>query len=258
MITVRFTGGARKSFDTDEIILDKNNLTVRELIEYLISTKPENSTSFDGKNLLIAVNGTDSSALDGHQTILNDNDVINIIPIIHGGSSSRIQLKILSTNIEIFEMKKTYDFNYDSLNKLRIEFPNLLIQAISSKFILNKSHIKKIISLSLLAKKQKVMISKKLETDILLRFAGTTQINQAIKNTGVIPNTTFSLIAIGRKNSLEKLYTKIKSNTSKTPLKKNNSTFLKNYFNFTSKQIDSVNSNSALEESLVEKAAILI
>ena len=28
--------------------------------------------------------------------------------------------------------------------------------------------------------------------------------------------------------------------------------------NFTSKQIDSVNSNSALEESLVEKAAILI
>ena len=83
-------------------------------------------------------------------------------------------------------------------------------------------------------------------------------INQAIKNTGVIPNTTFSLIAIGRKNSLEKLYTKIKSNTSKTPLKKNNSTFLKNYFNFTSKQIDSVNSNSALEELLVEKAAILI
>ena len=82
MITVRFTGGARKSFDTDEIILDKNNLTVRELVDYLISTKPENSTSFDGKNLLIAVNGTDSSALDGHQTILNDNDVINIIPII--------------------------------------------------------------------------------------------------------------------------------------------------------------------------------
>ena len=65
MITVKFTGGARKSFDTDEIILDKNNLTVRQLIDYLISTKPENTTSFDGKNLLIAVNGVDSSALNG-------------------------------------------------------------------------------------------------------------------------------------------------------------------------------------------------
>ena len=150
MITVRFTGGARKSFDTDEIILDKNNLTVRELIEYLISTKPENSTSFDGKNLLIAVNGIDSSALNGNETILNDNDVINIIPIIHGGTSSRIQLKLFSTNIEIFEMKKTFTFDNASLNKLRMKFPNLVIQALSSKFLLNKSHIKKIISLSLL------------------------------------------------------------------------------------------------------------
>ena len=160
MITVKFTGGARKSFGTDEIIVDKNNFTVKQLIEYLITTKPENTASFDEKNLLIAVNGIDSSALNGNETILNDNDVINIIPIIHGGASSRIQLKLFSINIEIFEMKKTFIFDNTSLNKLRIKFPNLVIQAVSSKFLLNKSHIKKIISLSLLAKKKKTMLSK--------------------------------------------------------------------------------------------------
>ena len=82
-------------------------------------------------------------------------------------------------------MKKTFTFDNTSLNKLRMKFPNLVIQAISSKFLLNKSHIKKIISLSLLAKKHKTMLSKKLETDILLRFAGTTQINYAIEKAGL-------------------------------------------------------------------------
>ena len=60
----------------------------------------------------------------------------------------------------------------------------------------------------MLAKKQKNMISKKLETDILLRFAGTTQINQAIENVGIKPKNSFTLIAIGNKSSLEKLFKK--------------------------------------------------
>jgi len=257
MITVKFTGGTRKSFDTDEIILDKNNLTVRQLIEYLINTKPENTTSFDGKNLLIAVNGVDSSALNGVETILNDNDVINIIPIIHGGTSSRIQLKIFSTNIEIFEMKKTYSFDNISLNNLRKKFPNLVIQAISSKFLLNKSHIKKIISLSLLAKKEKTMLSKKLETDILLRFAGTTQINFAIEKVGLHPKINFCLIAIGKKILLEKLHKELSNNINKIPLRVDNSRFLKNHFKISQKQINSIDSNFSLEDLLVEKSSIL-
>ena len=111
MITVNFTGGARKLFDTNEIMLNKNNFTVKQLIDYLITVKPKNTANFDGKNLLIAINDIDSSALDGYDTILKNNDVVNIIPIIHGGSLLRTQLQILSKNIEIFEMKKTYYFD---------------------------------------------------------------------------------------------------------------------------------------------------
>ncbi len=257
MITIKFTGGVRKSFDTDEIILEKSDLTVRQLIDYLISSKPENTTSFDGKNLLIAVNGVDSSALNGVETILNDNDVINIIPIIHGGASSRMKLQVFSNNIEVFEMKKTYSFDNTSLNNLRKEFPNLVIQAISSKFLLNKSHVKKIISLSLLAKQEKTMISKKLETDILLRFAGSTQINFAIERVGLQPKTNFCLIAIGKKNLLEKLHKELSNNINKIPLRIDNSKFLKNYFKISQKQINSIDSNSPLEDLLVEKSSIL-
>ena len=257
MITVKFTGGARKSFDADEIILDKINLTVKQLIDHLISIKPENTAAFDGKNLLIAVNGIDSSALNGIETILNDNDVINIIPIIHGGSASRVQLKIFSTNIEIFEMKKTYSFDNTSLNNLRKRFPDLVVQAISSKFLLNKSHIKKIISLSLLAKKEKTMLSKKLETDILLRFAGTTQISGAIQNLGIRYNQNFLLIAMGKNTSLNNLHKRIFSHLT-VPFSTTNVNTLKKYFKIYKNDLNTINSKTPLEDLLVEKASILI
>ena len=114
MITINFTGGVRKSFDTDKIILDKDNITVNQLIEYLIDSKPKNTASFDGKNLLIAINEIDSSALNGYDTVIKQNDVVNIIPIIHGGAYSRLQMKILSKNVEIYEMKKSFIFDNNS------------------------------------------------------------------------------------------------------------------------------------------------
>ena len=209
---------------------------------------------FEPDNTLVMVGMLDDH---GNETIVNDNDVINIIPIIHGGTSSRIQLKLFSTNIEIFEMKKTFTFDNTSLNKLRMKFPNLVIQAISSKFLLNKSHIKKIISLSLLAKKHKTMLSKKLETDILLRFAGTTQINYAIEKAGLNSKSSFCIIAIGKKSLLEKLHNELNDGINNTPLRVDNSHFLKKYFKISKKHIDSIDSNFSLEDLLVERSSIL-
>jgi len=77
-------GGAKKSFSSDNVTLEESNLTINELIDHLIQIKPNNTIEFDTKNLLIAVNGIDSSALQGYDTKLNDNDVVSIIPIIHG------------------------------------------------------------------------------------------------------------------------------------------------------------------------------
>ena len=62
MITVNFIGGARKSFQTDSLEITQNIDTISEMISHLISKKPVNTPDFDGKNLLIAVNGVDSSA----------------------------------------------------------------------------------------------------------------------------------------------------------------------------------------------------
>ena len=256
MITVNFTGGARKSFETDSLKITKNICTISELIDYLISKKPENTPNFDGKNLLIAVNGIDSSALDGNNSKLKSNDVVNIIPIIHGGLTTNIGFTIKNHQVGLFEINKS-NANKEYLLSLRKKFPRLRLQAISSKFILDKEHAKKIISISMNQKLKNQLLSDKLETDLLLRFSNTTQINDAIKNVGLIKNENFVLIVIGNKSNLTKLYELVYEDLD-TLFKNNNSIFLKKYFQISSQTLNSIESKTPLIDLLVERASILV
>ena len=256
MVTVNFTGGARKAFQTDSLEITKNMNSISELIEYLILQKPENTPDFDGKNLLIAVNGVDSSALDGNKTQLKSDDVVNVIPIIHGGSNTNVTLTIKNHQVRIFEIKKS-NANKEYLLSLRKKFPRLKLQAISSRFILDKEHAKSIIIISINQKLKDQLLSEKIETDLLLRFSNTTQINDAIKNVGLSKDHNFILIAIGNKSHLAKLYETI-SNDLDILFKNNNSIFLKKHFKISPQTLNSIESKTPLIDLLVEKASILI
>ena len=200
---MKLFGGAKKSFSTDKIVLEKNTSTINELISHLMQIKPKDTLELDIKNLLIAVNGVDSSALQGYDTKLSGNDEISIIPIIHGGSSRRIQFSVAQSNVEIFDILFDKMFHRDFLDELRNKHKYLIIQAINPQFLLSVQHAKKILAISLHAKKTNTMLSKKIETDILLRFTTTTQISVAIKVAGRKMNMDFLLIAIGKKIFLE-------------------------------------------------------
>ncbi|MBM3896360.1 MAG: thiamine biosynthesis protein ThiS [Thaumarchaeota archaeon] len=253
MIIVKLFGGAKKTFSTDQIIVNQDNLTIKELLDFLAKTKPKNTNELDTNNLLVAINGVDSSTIGGFSAKLKANDVVSIIPIIHGGST-RIQFLIYNKTVEIFAIKKQNP-NIEFLDKLREKFPNIIIQGISSNFILGPSHVKKIILLSLYAKKNNILLSKKLETDIIMRFAGTNQIIQAIKIVGVRNNEDFIIVAIGKKLLLDRLYDYLKSFL--TTLPKNNQSFLKKQFNISSKHLDAASSKTPLEDLLTERAAVL-
>ena len=244
LITIKLMGGAKKSFSTDKILLEKSNLTINELIKHLIQIKPNNTLEFDTKNLLIAVNGVDSSALQSYNTKVNDNDIVSIIPIIHGGSQTRMQFSIMNTDAEIFHMFNDKKFHTEFLNELRSKYPHLNIQAINSRFILGVRHAKKI-------------LGKKIETDILLRFAGTTQISHAINIAGRKLNRDFLIIAIGKKSTLNRLHSELKSSISAKSLLKNNNLFLKKQFKISKKQTSAILSKNPLEDIIVERSAIL-
>ena len=256
MITVNFIGGARKSFQTDSLEITQNIDTISEMISHLISKKPENTPDFDGKNLLIAVNGVDSSALAGNNTHLNSGDVVDIIPIIHGGSKTNVTFTIKNNQIRLFEIKKSYA-NKEYLVSLRKKFPKLYLQAISSKFILDKEHAKKIITISINQKSNDQLLSDKIETDLLLRFSNTTQIKDAIKNVGLSESENFILISIGAKSHLTKLNESI-SGDQDVIFTKNHSIFIKKYFKISNQTLNSIESKTPLVDLLVEKASILI
>ena len=256
MITVKLVGGAKKSFLTEQLVIDESDISIQELLDLLLELKPDDTPDLDTENILIAINGADSSAMEGKSTKIKNNDLVSIIPVIHGGSSKKLTFEILKKQIQIVEIKgqKTIDVKF--LDDLRKRYPKIHLQAVSSNFILNNNHLKKILSLSLESEKNNILLSNKLETDILIRFALTGQISDAIVNVGIKPKTNFILIAVGNKKILNSLSKELLPLSVNLFLKNNNS-FLKKYFKITEKQLDSVYSKNPLEDILVEKAAIL-
>jgi len=257
MIAIKLVGGAKKSFDSDQFQIEKSDITVNELLEHLLKIKPNNTSELDVENLLIAINGSDSSAMDGRDTIISDGDVVSIIPVIHGGSSKKLTFEIDKKQIHIIEIRGQKKIDIQFIDDLRKKYPKLKFQVVSSNFVLNASHLKKILSISLNAEKNNILLSNKLETDILMRFASTLQISNAISSVGLKPSVNFILIAIGNKNYFNSVYSEL-SPLCVNLFLKNHTSFLKKHFNISKKHIDSVYSKTPLEDILVEKASILL
>ena len=255
MITIKLLGGAKKALSTDKLEFEKDNSTISELLDFLQTQIPKNMHVLDVKNILVAVNGIDSSTLDGFETKIKDGDTVSVIPVIHGGSQ-RMQFRIFNNNVKLMKIKHIDD-PIDFLDDLRKKYPDLVIQGIRSCFVLSSNHAKKIIAISLTAQKDGIMLSNKIETDILMRFACTKQISGAIQKVGLQRKQDFVLIVIGRKQSLNKLFDELRIHLKSNLISIKNFTFLKKEFKISKKQLDAVTSMTPLEDLLAEKAAVL-
>lgn len=254
---IKLIGGAKKSFFTDKLEINKSNITINELLDLLLALKPVNAPNLDVENMLIAINGIDSSALEGKITKIKNDDVVSIIPIIHGGSPKRLLFNLSNQLIQVIEIQGQKQIDVTYLDTLRNKFPGIKLQAISSNFISNKYHLKKIISLSVFSNRNNELLSNKFEMDILMRFAISSQISSAINSVGLKPKQNFMLIAVGNIKTLDALYKEIILLSVKI-FTKDHTFFLKKYFKITNKQLDTILSKNPLEDILIEKATILL
>ena len=241
-------GGAKKSFPAGSVSLECAGVTVAQLLEILAESKPTDTPPLDTKNVLVAVNGADSSSLDGRSTVLRDGDDVSIIPVIHGGSDV-IQFKISGTSI----LALCIPGDSASLDELRLAFPALRIQAVSERFVLSESHLRRILEVSVESERRGVMLSSKIETDMLLRLAGTTQIAEAIRTAGTDPRRNVVVIAMGSPAALLPLSGHLASKIRPFP-SGNHRAFLERHFGVTSKHLETGHS---LEDMLVECASVL-
>ena len=83
----------------------------------------------------------------------------------------KIDFKFSKKIIKVIEIKGQKSINVKFIDDLRKKYPKIILQAVSSNYILNNYHLKKIISLSIESEKNNTLLSNKLETDILMRFA---------------------------------------------------------------------------------------
>ena len=248
-ISVKLFGGAKKAFPNyAPNVQNRTKVTVSDILQDMVQSLPPDTPVPDTKNVLIAINGVDSSALNGRDTILKDGDVVSIIPVIHGGSDS-IRFTIPPYEILAFCAK----IDYTSLDKMRQEYPALHIQAINPDYILGESHLRRILEISITSEKNNELLSNTLEIDILQRLAGTTQISRAIKMAGATASTqnTPIIISLGKPDVLRNLLRNV--SCEKIKFSKNQKT-LEKTFHYTKLH---KKAGYALEDILVESASIL-
>ncbi|NOJ28443.1 MAG: hypothetical protein DA330_10580 [Nitrososphaera sp.] len=84
MITIRLLGGAKKAVGRPAVELDKAVASVSDILKFLqgISSQPR---LLEPNNLIVAVNGTDSAAINGLATEVRDGDTVTILTVVHGG-----------------------------------------------------------------------------------------------------------------------------------------------------------------------------
>ncbi len=84
MINVKLLGGAKRVIGKDRLEIQKQNAKLHEIVAVLLSMS-SNSNVFNANNLLIVINGVESSMLGGLDATVKDGDVISIVPVVHGG-----------------------------------------------------------------------------------------------------------------------------------------------------------------------------
>lgn len=82
---VRLLGGAKRVVGKEYVNLDVKELTLRELLLLLASMSSDPSIFTNNSNIIVVINGIESSLLGGLDAVINSNDQVSILTVVHGG-----------------------------------------------------------------------------------------------------------------------------------------------------------------------------
>ncbi|MFL6344800.1 MAG: MoaD/ThiS family protein [Nitrososphaeraceae archaeon] len=84
MIDIKLLGGVKKAVGRSTLVLDRHVASISEILKFLKDNVGE-SKNLDTDNILVTINGADSSMLSRDENIVKTGDTVTIVTIVHGG-----------------------------------------------------------------------------------------------------------------------------------------------------------------------------
>jgi sulfur-carrier protein len=84
LITIDLRGGIRKKIGLSQLNLNEEEISMAEMITYL-EKKYDIDHKLMEKEVMVVINGVDSSILGGRQAIISSGDIVTLLSIVHGG-----------------------------------------------------------------------------------------------------------------------------------------------------------------------------
>ena len=84
MINIKLLGGLKKTAGRSSLVLDKPIASISEILTFL-KYNVNDPRILDPDNILVTINGVDSSMLSKDEDILKTGDSVTIVTIVHGG-----------------------------------------------------------------------------------------------------------------------------------------------------------------------------
>ncbi|MFY9870540.1 MAG: MoaD/ThiS family protein [Candidatus Nitrosopolaris sp.] len=84
MIKLELLGGVKKAVGKPSVILEQASLSISEIL-MLLQRNVKEPRVLTPNNILVAVNGIESSSLNGTDTVVESGDTVTIVTVAHGG-----------------------------------------------------------------------------------------------------------------------------------------------------------------------------
>jgi molybdopterin converting factor small subunit len=83
LIDIKLLGGIKNAVGRSTLVLDKHVASISEILTFLKANVRD--SSFDADNILVTINGAESSMLSQDENIVKTGDNVTIVTIVHGG-----------------------------------------------------------------------------------------------------------------------------------------------------------------------------
>jgi molybdopterin converting factor small subunit len=82
LITINFLGNCKKIMGCSSLKYEKHPASINDIVSFVSRAA---SSSEARNDFLIVINGIDSSVLNAEEQLLQDGDLVTVVPVIHGG-----------------------------------------------------------------------------------------------------------------------------------------------------------------------------